>query len=540
MDDKLFAQMLQGIRSTTAKSTKKALEFTPPDDLSYTKVEIPPTEIKSDDVGPKQERTKLDLEEETIPPIKPGDLADPNTFVGPPQDPNRYVIDLNAPDDASHRRIDDTNKIDLNQSYAAQNAPSPTVADALPLPLPKEPELPYGQLTDTGMGKKPSSALKLSQPRPAAQEQSKVIETGTSSEQKPDDRMNALNERQRSVDAERMSSLEQAAKARNMSTEEAVALALVTLLPTIVGGIAGSAIAGKAGGAAGVAGGLAGGSQGINTVVSQKQKDRDDALAQAAKAGQRSDALEAEKGQRQGQIEGMAEHDKTRAANKELTLMKEEGDTKRSQAANAAHLRAANISAYSHIKGAQIAANSALAKAEARAAAAEQGGSLKDYQGKAATFATGMLTAEHVLSQVKQPTFLNSFRSWGGIKNAMTSGNPEEQMYARAVYSYLDAVARDESGSAINEGEWDQYFNTYFPRNTSSTEDIEYARRLRMTRMKTMLGKAGPEGARIAVDAYQSEFAPQPKQEQNGAPPAAPGQAQAQGGSLTQKWGAGR
>lgn len=496
MQADIFEQMMEGLRSVGKGGGKKA-------------------KLKFDAQDPNP---VVEFAETDIAPMQSGDIVNPYTFIGPPT------------------TTEGVNRTDLNEQES-QRKKLPLPDQMMPLPVP---EMDAGVREPTALIKK-SSTQKVVAPRSAAAKQTKAVLEGTLKEEaepaKEDERMSSLQSRQSELDKERMASLEKAAHAQDLSTEEMIAMALVTLLPTIVGGIAGSAVAGKTGGAAGVAGGLGGASQGIQYALADKRKNQEQALEQAAQAGSRSDRVEAEMAQRQGQLEQLGESAKTRAQNKELTLIKEKGDAQRAAAANAAHLKAANISAYSHLRGAEIAAGSALAKAEARAKAAEEGGSLKEYQGKASTFATGMLSAEHVLRQVKDPTFLNSFRSWGTLKNAMA--DPEQQTYARAVYGFLDAVARDESGAAINEGEWDQYFNTYFPRNTSSQQDIDYAAKLRGTRVRNMLGKAGPLGAKIAVESYQQEFgAPQQQQQsQPGAGNTPPAQNDR---PLTSKWGAGR
>lgn len=520
MDDDVFAQMMEGLRSAGKSASdggkKKKLKWDPPADPSApTTVELPETEIKPDEfVGPP-------LSAATPPPVQ--GVTGPAGYDGSPAEQGAV------------------NRIDLNALQDA--APSaPPALPAVQLPAPQPPEAVIH--SDMGASKKPVSQQKVAESRPAAQEQDKAVETATAKEDKPDARMLALGERQKGIDKDRMKSLEEAANARNMSTEEMIAMALVTLLPTIVGGIAGSALAGKAGGAAGVAGGLQGGSQGLNNLIAQKQKDREAAQAEAARLGQRSDALEGEMGQRQGQLENMAEHDKTRAANKDLTLLKEQGDTQRAREANATHVRTANIGAYAHLKAAKIAADGAISRAEARAQAAEQGGEMKEYQGKVSGLASSMLGAQHVLTKMDRPDLLNSFRSWGALKNALASNDPTTQKYARAVELFLDAAARDESGAAINEQEYDRYFNMYFPRNTSSQEDVQYAKSLREMRLDNMLRRAGPQGARAAVQSYQSAFGGGQQQQapapQPGQVPGQASQQQPQGGNLTQKWGAGR
>lgn len=516
MNDDVFAQMMEGLRGVSG-GKKKKLQFDPPEDPSVTKVDLPETEI---------------------PPLKYGDPIDPNTFIGPPA-PVEGVTGPSGPDGSTATQ-GAVNRIDLNAQDEAQ-AKLPPPAQMMPLPEPQAP--PAVIHTEAGLGKKPSSEQRAQAPRLAAQEQRDVVESGTSKEERPsgpDSRMSALDDRQKGVDRERMKSLEEAANSRNMSSEEMLAMALVTLLPTLVGGIAGGALAGKGGATAGIAGGLQGGSQGFNNLIAQKQKDKEAATAEAARLGQRSDALEGEKGQRQGQLETLAEHEKVRGSNKEIALIKEKGDSQRAAASNATHLKAANIQAYSHLKGAQIAADSAIAKAEARAKQAEESGDLKDYQGKASGFAGKMLASEHILRNIKDPALINSFADWGTLQNALA--DPKQQVAARATLNFLDAIARDESGAAINEKEWGRYFSQYMGRNTSSPEDMAYAQKMRGVAIKGMLGKAGRIGSRIAIESYQDEFGtPQQAGPQGGQGQQPGAQQQAPNDKpLTSKWGAGR
>lgn len=513
MDNDVFTQMMEGLRGAgkgvADSGKKKKLKWDPPTDPSaLTAVELPETEIKPDEpVGP---------------PLSAMNVTGVTGPAGP---------------DGSPAEQDTVNRINLNEQQASQPG-MPPPDQMLPLPVPQL--SPAVMHTEAGLGKKPSSSQKSQSPRLAAKEQLDDIQTTTTKQETgPDSRMSALDDRQKGVDRERMKSLEEAANARNMSTDEMIAMALVTLLPTIVGGIAGGALAGKGGATAGIAGGLQGGSQGLNNLIAQKQKDKEAAAAEAARLGQRSDALEGEKGQRQGQLEQLAEHEKARGDNREIALLKEKGDSQRVAASNATHLKAANIQAYSHLKGQQIAADNAIAKAEGRAKQAEESGDLKDYQGKASGFAGKMLASEHILRNIKDPALINSFADWGTLQNALA--DPKQQVAARATLNFLDAIARDESGAAINEKEWSRYFSQYMGRNTSSPEDMAYAQKMRGVAIKGMLGKAGRIGSRIAIESYQDEFGTPQQTAPQGGQGQQPGAQQAPNDKpLTSKWGAGR
>lgn len=239
-----------------------------------------------------------------------------------------------------------TNTIDLQSQYDAQPT-LPAPAQMIPLPVPE----PQGFAPqEAGVQRSGSSTQKINQPRPDAQKQQDNVSAATETIVGPDGRIKSLQDKQRNLDAERMSSLEKASTAKDMSTEEMIAMALITLLPSIVGGIAGNAVAGKAGAAAGVAGGLGGASQGMQGVLAEKQRNKDDAMAQAGQAAARGDKVDNEIAQREGQLEQLGEAGKTRTQNKELAAMREKGDTARNAATNATHMKTANLSAYVDLK----------------------------------------------------------------------------------------------------------------------------------------------------------------------------------------------
>jgi hypothetical protein len=379
----------------------------------------------------------------------------------------------------------------------------PPVSEMRPLPLPVPASAALQELASSTTR---STAAKGARSGPSAQ--LKEALRGTKEETtkatvpystvQADSRLEDLGKKQRGLDNERMGALEKALHAKDLTDSEKIGMALITLLPTLVGGIAGGALAGKAGAAAGVAGGLGGASQGIQSIVADKEKEKEQALAQASQAAARGDKLDQEILQRQEQLDRNKQFSQKMSQDLELAKMREQGDTARAAAANQAHLKAANIQAYSHLKGLEMSNNADLAKAEMKIKQLENGGEMKDFQGKASSHAIDMLMAKPVLDNIKDPAFLNSFQSWGNLQSALA--DPQQQVAARAILNYVNSALYQDTGAAISEKEWNTAFSRYIGRFTSSPQDLEYAKKIRDAKIEGTLGIAGPAGRRIAID----------------------------------------
>lgn len=86
--------------------------------------------------------------------------------------------------------------------------------------------------------------------------------------------------------------LAQAMAEKDLSSEEKVAMALLSILPGLVGGIGGGIASGGYGAAAGLAGGLQGGAQGLQMMAGAKKERRQEALARARDLQDRIDKID--------------------------------------------------------------------------------------------------------------------------------------------------------------------------------------------------------------------------------------------------------
>lgn len=311
---------------------------------------------------------------------------------------------------------------------------------------------------------------------------------------------------------ERDAALAGAKDAEKMTDDDKLAFALLGALPGLIGLLGGAAAGGGVGALAGAAGGLQGGASGMQMIAGEKAGKRKELLAQAKEAGDRLNQVDAQELGRAGELDqrrfGVAQDEKGWA--RSSAQHKEDQATRAAEAKMDRDARARE-GALGRASAKELKTMDLLGEHEkALLRLKEGGGDIKEYQGKTSSFAGKMLAANHVLSQIKKPALINSFADWGSVQNALTSKNPEEQLAARATMNFLDAIARDESGAAINEAEWGRYFNQYMGRNTSSPEDLKYANDLRLQAIDLMKAKSGPQGAKIAQDSFDQRFgAPQ-------------------------------
>lgn len=309
----------------------------------------------------------------------------------------------------------------------------------------------------------------------------------------PDERLTQLQQKQGDLSKERMDVLQEALATKPSSKEDKVAQALMAILPGIAGTLIGGAVAGKLGAAAGAAGGFEGSEKALGMQRADKEQQRKEALEKAGVLGARGDKLDQEILMRQEQIDKGVDVKENRKQLKELEIMKEKSAGERGAAQNKSSEKVAGIHAQASRDVAKINALSDAEKLDAAAGKSGKGeGDLKEFQGKAATFASDMLTAKEHLDGMRDPSFWNTLQSWNGFQSALS--DPNRQRYARAVKVFLNAVLRHDTGAAISEKEYNDTFHQYFPLLGSSEPDMNDAQKYRDQRISMMLAEAGTQG----------------------------------------------
>lgn len=311
-----------------------------------------------------------------------------------------------------------------------------------------------------------------------------------------------LAAKQKTAEGDRDNAKSKALLSKDMSDGEKLFTALMAAVPGLAGLFGGLAISGGAGGMAGLAGGLNGGAGAIGTMIGEKEQLRQEALGDADKAQGRIDQAGNQLLGHQEKLGDRAYQTSERKDGQQFSAQRDDKHMALQASEGAANRNMQLRTTMIHEKGAYdraaMDAENALQKAMMSAKAA--GGDMKDYQGKAASFATTMLLSKDVLDDMKDPGVWNTMATWGGLRSAMA--DPTRQKYARAMFNFLDAVTRDVSGAAITPEDWDVKFKQYMGNMGSSPEDLQYAKQFRDSQTKMMLRKAGP-GGQMAMDSYQ-------------------------------------
>jgi hypothetical protein len=134
-----------------------------------------------------------------------------------------------------------------------------------------------------------------------------------------------------------------------------------------------------------------------------------------------------------------------------------------------------------------------LAEIKGAATAAKEA-KLTEGQMKNAVFAKSQFEAEKTLSTLEEkgydPAALKQYVV--GSKTPPVLQDPEMQQYAQAMWQWMMAQGRKESGGAIAEEEFDKYSKIYFAAPGSAKEAVEQRRKRRRSEVATAIGTIGP------------------------------------------------
>ncbi|MGJ4928154.1 hypothetical protein ACQR1I_16510 [Bradyrhizobium sp. HKCCYLS2038] len=153
-------------------------------------------------------------------------------------------------------------------------------------------------------------------------------------------------------------------------------------------------------------------------------------------------------------------------------------------------------------------------------------GKKTEAQAKASSFAARMEQANSVMGALQN----EGLSMWGkgfdalpgGVGNVAQSAN--YQRYKQAQSAFITALLRQESGAAINKGEFDRYERELFPQPFDAPEVVQQKAEMRKSAIDQMRGAAGP--------GYQSPAPLAPAGGQAGAAARASGKVNVGGQSL--------
>lgn len=213
------------------------------------------------------------------------------------QEANVNAVDLNAPEGLAG----------VSGPGGAQEPfiPEPQYQAIAPMPLPVPsggaPLPPAKKLATSSRARK--NATKGSAPAVTAEVETQAALAPATA---PDALTGGLKDKENGLLKERQDALAKALSAKDLSTEEKVAMALIGILPGILGGIGGGVLGGAAGAATGVAGGLHGSAQGIQMIADSKTAAHKEALDQAKELAGRIDQVGAQQLEHQGVLDQRA------------------------------------------------------------------------------------------------------------------------------------------------------------------------------------------------------------------------------------------
>lgn len=323
---------------------------------------------------------------------------------------------------------------------------------------------------------------------------------------------NPLEARQKDFVAQQREQLAQALAEKDLSSEEKVAMALLSILPGLVGGIGGGIAAGGYGAAAGLAGGLQGGSQGMQMMASAKKERRSEALGRAQDLQDRIDRIDTQLAAQREKMEtreftaGEAEKERKNA---EKLLGEKQKFEKEMEGIGHRHAMGRDIfQAKAAMDRARLAEQGDLQKAML-AASAKDAKPPTEFESKAALYATDMLDT---IPRLKGGDFERASVTGALLNydNLNSIREPQMQQYAADAMTFLDAIARSRTGAGIRADEWATYYRQYFPLMGDSQETIALKRQKREVAAEAMLKAAGSAGGRVRDTLQQAGGSPAP------------------------------
>jgi hypothetical protein len=341
---------------------------------------------------------------------------------------------------------------------------------------------------------------------PAAIAQSTPIEAMAPPSEDP------LAARQKDFVTQQREQLANALAEKDLSSEEKVAMALLSILPGLVGGIGGGIAAGGYGAAAGLAGGLQGGAQGMQTIATAKKERRSEALGRAQDLQDRIDRIDTQLAAQREKMEtrqftaGEAEKERKNA---EKLLGEKQKFEKEMEGISHRHAMGRDIfQAKAAMDRARLAEQGDLQKAML-AASNKEGKPPTEFESKAALYATDMLDT---IPRLKGGDFERASVTGALLNydNLNSLRDPQMQQYAADAMTFLDAIARSRTGAGIRADEWATYYRQYFPLMGDSQETIALKRQKRETAAEAMLKAAGSAGGRVRDTLQQSGGSPAP------------------------------
>lgn len=131
---------------------------------------------------------------------------------------------------------------------------------------------------------------------------------------------------------------------------------------------------------------------------------------------------------------------------------------------------------------------------------------LTEFQGKSVTFGTRAAQSHNILDEIGanyDPLAVAASHKGGALVNWALS--PENQKVAQAQTNFLTAVLRQESGATIQPSEFDTARKQYFPQPGDSDEVIAQKRDNRDLIIKGFARQAGPSGAVDIAEVYNAK-----------------------------------